>query len=137
MPTAQQSAFTAFKLLYGRPPQQASFEQMHFFDTNSHHHHLQAKLAEMHDLVQPNLLESASRQRDHYNKHSQTRKLTVGDYIWLSIPTAKKLDPQWDDRWIITALKCSAGQYQKFVKWYTFWSNIMVLLNITVLMGLK
>ena len=27
----------------------------------------------------------------------------------------------------------SAGQYQKFVKRYTFWSNITILLNITVL----
>ena len=96
---------TPFDIMYGRPPQQASLEQMHFFDTDSHHHHLQAKLAEMRDFVETNLAESASRQRDHYNKHSQTRKFTVGDHVWLSIPTAKKLDPQWDGRWTITALK--------------------------------
>ena len=41
------TGFTPFELMYGRPPQQAPFEQMHFFDTDSHHHHLQAKLAEM------------------------------------------------------------------------------------------
>ena len=99
------TGFTPFELMYGRPPQQAPFEQMHFFDTDSHHHHLQAKLAEMRDFVETNLAESASRQRDHYNKHSQTRKFTVGDHVWLSIPTAKKLDPQWDGRWTITALK--------------------------------
>jgi len=25
--------------------------------------------------------------------------------VWLSIPTAKKLDPQWDGRWTIKAVK--------------------------------
>ena len=99
------TGFTPFELMYGRPPQQASFEQMHFFDADSHHHHLQAKFAEMRGFVEANLVESASRQRDHYNKHSQTRKFAVGDHVWLSIPTAKKLDPQWDGRWTITALK--------------------------------
>ena len=99
------TGFTPFEVMYGRSPQQALFEQMHFFDTDSHHHHLQAKLAEMHDFVEANFIESASRQRDHYNKHFQTGKFTVGDKVWLFIPTAKKLDPRWDGRWTITALK--------------------------------
>ena len=50
----------------------------------------------MHDFVETNLAESASRQR---------RKFAVRDCVWLSIPTAKKLDPQWDGRWTITAVK--------------------------------
>ena len=78
---------------------------MHFFDTDLYHHHLQAKLTEMHDFVEANFIESASRQRAHYNKHSQTRKFKVGDQVWLSISIDKKLDPQWDGRWTITALK--------------------------------
>ena len=77
-------------LMYGRPPQQASFKQIHFFDIDSHHYQLQAKLAEMCDFIEANLVESASRQRDHYNRHSQTRKFTVGDHVCMSIPTAKK-----------------------------------------------
>ena len=29
----------------------------------------------------------------------------MGDHVWLSIPTAKKLDPKWDSRFTITAVK--------------------------------
>ena len=29
----------------------------------------------------------------------------VGECVWLSIPTAKKLDPQWDGGWTITKVK--------------------------------
>ena len=41
------TGFTPFELMYGRPPQQAPFEQFHSFDTDTYKHHLQAKLAEM------------------------------------------------------------------------------------------
>ena len=82
--------------MYGRPPQQAPFQQFHSFDTDSYQHHLRAKLAEMRDFVETNLAESANQQRINYNKHSHNRKFAVGDRVWLSIPTAKKLDQQWD-----------------------------------------
>ena len=59
----------------------------------------------MRDFVETNLAGSASRQSNNYNKHSQTRQFKVGDHVWLSIPTAKKLHPKWDGRWTITAVK--------------------------------
>ena len=59
----------------------------------------------MRDFVETKLAESANRQRTNYNKHSHNRKFAVGDRVWLSIPTAKKLDPHWDGRWTITAVK--------------------------------
>ena len=34
-----------------------------------------------------------------------TRHFTVGDHVWLSVPTARKLDPCWDVKWTITAVK--------------------------------
>ena len=61
MLTTQQSTLP-FELMYGRPPQQTPFEQLHSFDVDSYQHHLQAKLAEMRDFVETNLAESASRQ---------------------------------------------------------------------------
>ena len=99
------TGFTPFELMYGRPSQQASFDQLHSFDGDSYQHHLKAKLAEMRDFVETNLTGSASRQSNNYNKHSQSRQFKVGDHVWLSIPTAKKLDPKWDGRWTITAVK--------------------------------
>ena len=89
--------------MYGRPSQQAPFDQLHSFDVDSYQHHLQAKLAEMRDFVETNLAGSASRQSNNYNEHSQTRQFKVGDHVWSSIPMAKKLDPKWDGRWTITA----------------------------------
>ena len=91
--------------MYGRLSQQASFDQLHSFDADSYQHHLKAKLAEICDFVETNLKGSISRQSNNYNKHSQTRQFKVGEGVWLSIPTAKKLDPKWDGRWTITAVK--------------------------------
>ena len=54
------TGFTPFELMYGRPPQQAPFEQLHSFDVASYQQHLQTKLAEMCDFVETNLAESAS-----------------------------------------------------------------------------
>ena len=49
------TGFAPFELMHGRPPQQALFEQFHSFDTDMYEHHLQAKLAEMHDFVETGL----------------------------------------------------------------------------------
>ena len=99
------TGYSPFELMYGRPPKPIPFEQLNSFDTASYPSHLQAKLAEMCDFVEANLVESASRQRINYNKHSLTRHFTVGDHVWLSVPTARKLDPRWDGKWTITAVK--------------------------------
>ena len=99
--------FTTFELMYGRPSHKASFlfDQLHSFHADSYQHHLKAKLAEMRDFVEPNLAGSASRQSNNYNKHSQTKQFKVGDDVWLSILTAKKVDPKWDGRWTIIVVK--------------------------------
>jgi len=55
--------------------------------------------------VEANLVELANRQATNYNKLSSTQHFAVGDCVWLSIPTARKLDPRWDGKWTITAVK--------------------------------
>lgn len=84
--------------MYGRVSKSTPFQQVHSFGIESYQHHLQKKLAEMHGFVETNTVEAAHRQRRNYNKHSQTRKFVVEDSVWLSVPTARKLDPQWDGR---------------------------------------
>ena len=91
--------------MYGKSPKPLPFEQLNSFDSISYPSHLQAKLAEMRDFVEANLVESANRQATNYNKLSSTRHFAVGDHVWLSIPTARKLDPRWDGKWTITAVK--------------------------------
>jgi len=64
--------YTPFELMYGRFPKPLPFEQLNSFDSTSYSSHLQAKLAEMRDFVEANLVESANRQATNYNKLSST-----------------------------------------------------------------
>lgn len=65
---------------------------------------MRAKLAELQDLVESNLVESAGSQKATYDKHSASRSFTVGDPVWLSVPTAGKLDPRWEGEWTIKSV---------------------------------
>ena len=67
--------------------------------------HLQAKLGEICDLVETNLVEAATHQKAAYDGHSTSRTFKVGDLVWLSVPNAGKLDPRWEGNWKITAVK--------------------------------
>ena len=44
-------------------------------------------------------------QKHHYDGHSSSRTFVVNDHVWLSVPTAGKLDPRWEGGWIIQAVK--------------------------------
>ena len=55
--------------------------------------YMQEKLAELQDLVETNLAEAAAHQKMMYDKHSTYRYF---DMVWLSVPTAGKLDPRWE-----------------------------------------
>ena len=62
-------------------------------------------MAKLQDLVEARNAEAGNRQKAHYDKVSTERHFVAGDRIWLSIPTAGKLDPRWDGRWHIKAVK--------------------------------
>ena len=61
--------------------------------------------AELQDLIETNLAEAAAHQKTIYDKHSTHRYFDVGDMVWLSVPTAGKLDPRWEGNWKISAVK--------------------------------
>ena len=65
-------------------------------------HYLNQKIR---DFVETNLVEAAQRQKAQFDKHSKERSFGVGDPVWVSIPTAGKLDPRWEGNWIIKAIK--------------------------------
>ena len=50
-------------------------------------------MAELQDLVEAHIVESAHRQKVDYDRHAEERRLKAGDLVWLSVPTAGKLDP--------------------------------------------
>jgi len=72
------------------------FVKNHAFVPTSYQAHISSKLAEMNDFVNTNLAEAATRRKKSYDKVTASREFKAGDCIWLSIPIAKKSDPQWN-----------------------------------------
>lgn len=95
------TGLSPFQLMYGRTPQLTAFSEPHAFDPTSYQAYLQTKLAEIRDFVETNLTEAATRQKAQFDKHSKERSFMVGDPVWVSIPTAGKLDPRWEGNWTI------------------------------------
>jgi len=94
-----------FLLMYGRNPSSTPFSKSNAFDSLSYPAHLQAKFAELHDFVEANLAEAAQHQKHAYDQHTSARSFSAGDSVWLSVPTAGKLDPRWEGDWVIKSMK--------------------------------
>jgi len=92
-------------LMFGREPRSLLFDSQCSFDAGSYQQYLKAKLAELQDLVESNLVRSAGHQKTHYDKQSTTPSFVVHDKVWLSVPTAGKLQPRWEGDWKVTAIK--------------------------------
>ena len=96
-----------FMMIFGRHPQPLQ-DHLTAFDPGSYQAHLQAKLAEFRDLVEVHTAHAADNQKQQYNlRSSSQRSFSVGDTVWLSIPTAGKLDPRWEGNWKIKSVKSS------------------------------
>ena len=55
----------------------------------------------MTSLRRKSLARAAAVQKHYYNMHTEERVFHQGDLVWLFIPTARKLDPQWEGGWTI------------------------------------
>lgn len=94
-----------YTLMFGRQPHSAVFESPCGFDPTSYQFHLRDKLAKLRDFVESNLVMSSANQKMFYDHRAHSRSFHVNDNVWLSIPTAGKLDPKWEGKWKITSLK--------------------------------
>ena len=92
-----------FELMYGRSPEKSPFPTSNAYDPSSYQSQLQAKLAKLRAFVETHLTEAAHQQRNSVGHKTQTRLFNVDDPVWLSIPTAGKLDPRWEGKWRIHA----------------------------------
>ena len=99
------TGYSPFQLMYGRTPSSSLFDPQTAFTASDYYNHIRNKLAQLQDFVETNLSASASQQKSVYDHHTSTRQFAVGDPVWLSVPTAGKLDPRWEGRWEITAIK--------------------------------
>ena len=94
-----------FLLMYGRLPCTTPFSKSLSFDTQSYPTILRAKLAELRDFVDTNLAAAAQKQKQHYDQHTKTPSFQVGDPVWLSVPTAGKLDARLEGEWVVKSVK--------------------------------
>eukprot|EP00731_Ephydatia_muelleri_P002499 Em0001g2499a len=82
-----------------------------------------AKLADLQDLVEAHIVESAKHHKGAYDQKSAERRFNTGDLVWLSIPTAGKLDPRWEGKWKVkimrspVTMEITDGKRTKVVHW--------------------
>ena len=98
------TGFAPFELMFGHTPQKPVVHPHTAHDPSSYHDQLQAKLAQLRDFVETYIAESAHHQKTSFDRHAQTRTFQVGDSVWLSIPTAGKLDPRWEGKWVVHSI---------------------------------
>ena len=105
--TSQHSStgVSPFLLLYGRHPTPCPLATQLGYDTLSYPAQIQVKLAELQDFVHSNLTQAAHSQKCYYDQHAKQHTFNPGDPVWLSIPTARKLDPKWEGEWVIQSVK--------------------------------
>ena len=94
-----------FVLMYGRSPSTSTFTKSPAFDSLSYPAYLQEKLAELRDFVECNLAATAHSQKRNYDKNAAKPTFSTGDTVWLSVPTAGKLEHRWENGWVITSVK--------------------------------
>ena len=84
-----------FELMFDRPPLQHPFPSTTAYDAVSHQSKLCSTLSRLYDFVETNLAQAAQKQKSTYDHNAVLRSFTVGEQVWLSSPSAGKLDPKW------------------------------------------
>ena len=90
---------TPFEMMFGRAPQQPPFPETTAYDVMSYQNYLRSKLAQLTDFVEAHMTEAAHKQKLCYDQHASPRSFKTGDAMWLTSPTAGKLDPKWEGDW--------------------------------------
>ena len=93
-----------FELMFGRCANKPPILSKVAHDVTSYQHQLQAKLSQLMDFVEAHNIQASNQQKQYFDKQTLARTFSVGDPVWLSIPTAGKLDPRWEGKWIIQSV---------------------------------
>ena len=71
---------------------------------HSYEQTLKVRPAERRDLVECHITQEAQRQKDFYDGATKSRSFTVGDAVWLQVPTADKLEARWEGKWTVLSM---------------------------------
>ena len=100
------TGISPFTLMFGREPKPGVMETSEkVFEPGLYQAFLQSTFAQLHDFVETSLTAAAESQERYYNSGAKERSFQSGDLVWLSEPTAKKLDPHWKGGWRVTEMK--------------------------------
>ena len=100
--THTSTSVSPFELMFGRQPKDHTKGQTGYA-VDEYQGTMQAKLAELMDFVETHMVDAARHQKQEYDKYIRIRTFKAGDLVWLSIPTAGKLDPRWEGGWKVMA----------------------------------
>eukprot|EP00731_Ephydatia_muelleri_P034967 Em0088g19a len=89
-------------MMFGRQPKLPP--STNAFDAMTYSKSLCAKLDHLKDFVDTHLQQAAQHQKAAYDRHTKVRSFQVGQPVWLSVPTAGKLDPRWEGKWKVTRI---------------------------------
>jgi len=85
-----------FEMMFGCPPHQLPLPETTAYDVASHQNQFRCKLAQLSDFVETHMTEAAQKPKLCYDQHTTSRSFKPGDSVWLTSPTAGKLDPKWE-----------------------------------------
>ena len=91
--------------MFGRQGHKPPLPSTTAHDVLSYQCQLRAKLAQFADFVESHNVQASTQQKHYFDQHTRIRSFTVGDPVWLSIPTAGKLDPRWEGGWTIKSVQ--------------------------------
>ena len=119
--THSSTGCSPFNLMFGRSPSAPNFPPSTAFNTVTYADSLQCKLSELRDLVECHLTIAAEHQKSNYDDNTITWIFREGDTVWLSRPTAGKLDPHWEGGWKVKqvmsplTVEVTKGQINRYV----------------------
>ena len=91
--------------MFGREQRSNDLSPRIAFDRNSYQGYLQAKLTELQDFVEANIVQAGAAQKTTFDSHAKLRLFKEGDTVWLSIPKSSMLGSKWEGKWINTFVK--------------------------------
>ena len=106
------TGFSPYEILFGSNPpnSQIPLVQSSFrLDPSDYCENLKAKLAQLREIVDANMVQSSSQQQRSYRSSEHPTPLKCGQQVLLENPRAGKLDPRWSGPWIVKRMKGSTS----------------------------